>query len=349
MKKFLVLCSLCLFSFQLWAQSPALMSYQSVIRDGNDELVKDQMIGMQISILQGSGTGTEVYRETHDRMTNANGLLSIQIGNGSVQSGSIENIDWSSGPYFILTEVDPDGGTNYSIMGASQLLSVPYAMYASESGTPGPAGEDGVGIDTTLDNGDGTFTFVYDDGSTFTTSDLTGPQGPEGPQGIQGPQGTEGPPGDKGPFYLGQDTLGGIVYHVYYGEDGEQHGLIISKTETTAAWQSNASTTGANRSWDGAYNTNQMTNSPAKNWIQSNFGPEWYLPSVDEMNLVWQNRFHINRAMSQGGHTVISYNTYWTSTEESATVAWNFWFSGGGAFTDVNKTNARRVRAVRAF
>ena len=115
---------------QAGAQSPEKMSYQAVIRDASDNLITDTEIGMQISILQGAESGTEVYAETQTPTTNSNGLVSIEIGEGTVEGGDFKAIDWSDGPYFIKTETDPDGGTNYTITGTSQLLSVPYALHA---------------------------------------------------------------------------------------------------------------------------------------------------------------------------------------------------------------------------
>jgi len=130
MKKTLIfLCSLGIV-FGLFAQAPEKMSYQAVIRNNSNQLVTNHAIGMQISILQGSVSGTAVYVETQTPMSNANGLVSIEIGDGSVVSGDFTNIDWSNGPYFIQTETDPTGGTTYSITGVSQLLSVPYALHA---------------------------------------------------------------------------------------------------------------------------------------------------------------------------------------------------------------------------
>lgn len=118
-----------------WAQAPQLMTYQAVIRDGSNNLVTSTTVGMQISILQSSPTGIASYIETHSASTNANGLVTIQIGNGTPVAGSFSAIDWSNGPYFIKTETDPTGGTVYTISGTTQLLSVPYALYAENSGS----------------------------------------------------------------------------------------------------------------------------------------------------------------------------------------------------------------------
>lgn len=117
---------------QVNAQTPEKMTYQAVIRNSTDQLVTNQGIGMQISILQTTATGTAVYVETHNTTSNANGLITVEIGNGTVQSGDFTTIDWANDIYFIKTETDPTtaGGTAYSITGTSQLLSVPYALHA---------------------------------------------------------------------------------------------------------------------------------------------------------------------------------------------------------------------------
>lgn len=124
---------ICLTAF---AQAPEMMSYQAVIRNSSDVLVKDLQIGIRVSILQGSASGTQVYQETHTPTTNANGLVSLSIGNGSSKVGSIANINWGNGPYFIKTETNPSGTTpTYTITGTTQLMSVPYALYAKSSGS----------------------------------------------------------------------------------------------------------------------------------------------------------------------------------------------------------------------
>jgi len=114
----------------IFAQVPEKFSYQSVIRNNANTLLINTNIGMQISILQGSATGTPLYVERHTATTNANGLVSISIGTGTPVTGVFAGINWGSGTYFIKTETDPAGGINYSITGTSQLMSTPYALYA---------------------------------------------------------------------------------------------------------------------------------------------------------------------------------------------------------------------------
>jgi hypothetical protein len=124
----------------VFAQTPNKMSYQAIIRNTSNALVGNSAVGMRISILQTSASGTAVYVETQTPTTNANGLASIEIGGGTVVSGNFSTINWANGPYFIKTETDPAGGTNYTITGTSQLLSVPYALYAANAGTASGGG-----------------------------------------------------------------------------------------------------------------------------------------------------------------------------------------------------------------
>lgn len=118
---------------KVFAQAPDKMSYQTVIRNSSNSLISSAPIGMRISVLQGSVTGSAIYIETQSPTTNANGLASMEIGGGTVVIGNFSAIDWANGPYFIKTETDPTGGTNYSITGTSQLLSVPFALYAKNT------------------------------------------------------------------------------------------------------------------------------------------------------------------------------------------------------------------------
>lgn len=130
MKKIYILILAFLLASSVFAQTPDKMSYQAVIRNNTNGLVTNSAIGMRISIVKGSAGGTSVYVETHTPASNANGLVSVQIGGGTPVSGNFASIDWSSGSYFIKSESDPAGGTNYTIIGTTQLLSVPYALHS---------------------------------------------------------------------------------------------------------------------------------------------------------------------------------------------------------------------------
>lgn len=190
MKKVLLICTIFMLATCAWAQAPQKMSYQAIIRNASNIVVASSTVGIKISIVKGTPNGPAVFAERHTNSTNANGLLSLEIGAGTVLSGNFSAIDWGNGPYFIKTETDPLGGTNYSIVGATELLSVPYALYATTSGnssTVGPAGPAGA----TGPQG---------------PIGMTGPQGPAGPQGptgaagLQGPIGLTGAQGPQGPI-----------------------------------------------------------------------------------------------------------------------------------------------------
>jgi len=132
MRNLYTLLILLFLSLSIYAQSPEKMSYQAVVRDANNTLLANKTIGMQISIIQSTISGTAVYTESHSVDANSNGLVSLEIGTGSTL-GNFSLIDWSAGPYFIKTETDPTGGSSYTIIGTSQLMSVPFALYAKTS------------------------------------------------------------------------------------------------------------------------------------------------------------------------------------------------------------------------
>ncbi len=158
MKKMFTMIASVLLTVCVFAQAPEKISYQAVIRD-NGILVTNQMIGIQIKILQYTTTGLAVFGETHTPTTNDDGLATLEIGNGVPISGlgAIADIDWDDGPYYLENSTDPTGGTNYTITGTSQLLSVPYALYAKNA-----AGVTGHYIGEVY--GGGIVFFVYDNG-----------------------------------------------------------------------------------------------------------------------------------------------------------------------------------------
>lgn len=113
----------------LMAQAPQSFEYQAVVRDASNNILASQPVGIQITLKQGSASGTNTYQETFTTNTNLYGLVNLQIGTGTT-GDDFSTIDWANGPYFIEVALDITGGTTYSIMGASQLLSVPYALHA---------------------------------------------------------------------------------------------------------------------------------------------------------------------------------------------------------------------------
>ena len=150
MKKIYSIVISILLTASILAQAPQKMSYQAVIRNTNNALVTSTKVGMRISVLKALETVppsvpptlTEVYVETQKDTTNANGLVSIEIGNGKAVKGTFAGIDWAHGTYFIKTETDPTGGDNYTIIGTNELMSVPYALFSANS-APGAKGDQG--------------------------------------------------------------------------------------------------------------------------------------------------------------------------------------------------------------
>ncbi len=173
MRKLYLFLSLIVLNISLSAQAPQKFSYQALVRNASNTLVVNQKVGTRISILQTSATGVVVYTERHEPTTNANGLITLEIGGGTVILGDFNKIDWAKGPFYVRTETDPFGGTEYTISGESQLLSVPYALFAANA-TPGKDGLDGK------------------DGAQ-------GIQGPKGDKGDAGKDGLNGKDGVKGP------------------------------------------------------------------------------------------------------------------------------------------------------
>jgi hypothetical protein len=187
------------FMMSIMAQVPSKISYQAIIRNAEGQLVKNSNIGIRIQILKNSEFGAAVFVESHLTKTNDYGLVDLMIGNGNPVLGSLQSIQWGEGPYFIKNETDINGGNNYSIVGISELLSVPYALYAANGGVPGiqgPKGDQGV-------------------------------QGPRGEQGIPGPQ---GPKGDAGKDGAGVSIVGNVpdVSHLNPNYTGKIGDLIIA-------------------------------------------------------------------------------------------------------------------------
>lgn len=182
-----------LIALNLLAQAPEKMTYQAVVRNATNELVTNTEVGVRLSIII-APDGEALYSERQTLTTNDNGLMTAEFGTGTVELGDFSAINWSNGIFFLVTEIDPTGGTNYTITGTSQLLSVPYALYAATSGssTPGPQGETGP------------------QGPAGQQGEQ-GPQGPAGPQGPQGAQGHQGPQGPQGDPSTDDQTLAEVL------------------------------------------------------------------------------------------------------------------------------------------
>ena len=137
MKKLILLLSAILISITFsFSQSPQAFKYQTVVRDAAGEILDGQTVSFRIAIRDATAIGTILYQETHTSTTNQFGLATFEIGNGTPEPGSglFADIDWEINSKYLEIELDPDGGTAYSLMGTSKILSTPYAMYADTAG-----------------------------------------------------------------------------------------------------------------------------------------------------------------------------------------------------------------------
>ena len=139
MKKIFLIAILALVAQLSFAQAPQKMSYQSVVRSATNQIIANQSIGVKISIIESSLNGTTVYAERHTTTTNANGLFTLEAGGGTPTTGTFATINWANGSHYIKSEIDVTGGTNYTLSGTMELLSVPYALYATNGISPAQA------------------------------------------------------------------------------------------------------------------------------------------------------------------------------------------------------------------
>jgi hypothetical protein len=380
MKRILTIFAAVLLTANVFAQSPEKMSYQAVVRNSNDQLVTNKQVGMQISILQGSATGVAVYVETRTPSTNANGLINIEIGGGV----DFNTINWSDGPYFLKTESDPTGGTDYTITGTSQLLSVPYAFHAKTAET----------VTGTISESDPVYTSSQ--AANITATDITNLGNLSGTN--TGDQDlstlalksnvlemdnttTFTPDADYEPatkkyvddnipttyYSVGDFAQGGIVFWV---DETGQNGLVCAKEDQSTGVRWYAGTYGNTQAkGDGPFaveaNTAviiatqvaigddnvtyaaRMCNELQITEAGKTYG-DWYLPSKEELDLMYQNNATINATATANGGSAFADADYWSSTENDNINAWFQFFATGGQYSSF-KYVALNVRAVRAF
>jgi hypothetical protein len=252
------------------------------------------------------------YSETHSVLTDAYGLFNLIVGGGAVQSGTMAAINWSNDNYFLKVDMDATGGTNYQNMGTTQLLSVPYALHAKTAESVTGGGTGGGG---------------------FT-------------------------------HYIGEQYGGGVIFHLWKDAQGVERGLVVDLTDLSSGhvWSNidnSAIGASAQSTWDGLGNSNAIvgqaghTSSAAALCLNSTNSSQsdWYLPSLDELSLLWQSRFNVNKSLNAiGGSTVLTYSQadYWSSTEDNNDSAQRFDFGQG--FSGYSAKNSLgKVRAIRAF
>ena len=338
----LLLTATLLFTQQATAQAPQKMSYQSVIRNSSNVLLVNTAVGIKISVLQGSESGTAVYVETQTATTNANGLLSLQIGAGTADltsitipdsvtsigndaftTGTFAGINWAAGPYFIKTETDPLGGTNYTITGTQEMLSVPYAMY-SKNGISTAQADAIVSMQAQITTMQTQITSL----NNTVTNNLE----------------------------VGDIYQGGIIGYIFQSGDpgyvaGETHGLIAAQSVQSPGirWNNGDDiSTGATAQAIGTGRSNTDLIIAIQGPISTSYAAglarayngggytDWFLPSYLELQ-----KLKINRSI------IGLDGVYWSSTESSV---YNFiaLVVGNGSPEDL-KFLEYQVRAVRAF
>jgi hypothetical protein len=344
-KRILTTAILLLLACNLFAQAPQKMSYQAVIRNTSNTLVSNQSIGMRISILQGSPSGSAVYQETQSPTTNINGLASIEIGAGTIISGTFSAIDWSAGPYFVKTETDPAGGTNYTISGTTQLLSVPYALHANSANENDPV-------------------FNASVASGITASDTANWNNHTDSTDIA----NMGYVAGLVKYQVGDFAQGGVVFYV---DETGQHGMVVAKNDVpTIRWF--AGTYGKTRAdgngnYAGAANTIIIIGAQIAlgddgnpyaaatcNELQITEGTttysDWYLPTSEELELIGVNYPIIDATSTANGGTNLLNSPYWSSSEASNTDAHAVVITPGGTTVlTINKAATFEIRAVRRF
>ena len=154
---------------------PQAISYQAVALNASGSPVKNKNVALRLSILYNSATGTVSYQERQTTTTDGSGIMSVNIGNGSVLSGSFANIDWSKGVYFLKTEIDTTGGVSYTAIGTVQFFSVPFSLYSGNSAQANLGSfefPDGLNNIVPV-NLNGSFSYLVPSGQTLYITDIT--------------------------------------------------------------------------------------------------------------------------------------------------------------------------------
>jgi hypothetical protein len=340
MRNLLIILAALLLTTNVFANIPEKISYQAVIRDKDGSLITKTVVSVRVSILQFIEIGSPIYVENHVLTTNKNGLISLEIGKGTSE-GDFSSINWANGPYFIKTDIDPKGATNFTISATSQLLSVPYALHSKTAdslagGINGSETKIKAGTNVIV-SGKGTTENPYIVNSTIQT------------------------------YAVGDYAQGGVVFWV---DKSGQHGLAAIKMDQSEGTMWMAGSNGNTRAkGDGIYagkaNTTLIIASQMLigddgepyaasicedlSYFQlgTNYG-DWYLPSKEELNIMFKNKAIIDSvSIAQGGNAMAD-TWYWSSTEYDNNYAYAQYF-GHLNQLEVTKNAVFRVRAIRSF
>lgn len=316
MKSFIILLLTLTVSstFSQTLSPPQAFTYSAVTKNASGQPIANTAIGIQISILKNAADGNLHYSENHIVNTDAFGIFNLIVGGGAIQTGNMNSINWCDGIYFLEVGMDVNGGINFSSMGTTQFLSVPYALHAKTAENISGGGAS----------------------NNFYT------------------------------HYIGELFENGVIFHLWKDAEGIEHGLIVDLQDVSSSqsWSNIVGSsvgTAAKSVWNGTSNSFAIDaqagheNSAAKVCLDSsNQGAnDWYLPSIQELNLLWNHYYTISRVLSEiQGASLLHEGYYWSSTETDEYSAWNFDFSYGAAnYNDSSSTknNLYHVRAIRSF
>ena len=310
---------------------PQGINYQAVARDANGDVLVNQNLTIQFSIISDITTGNISWQETHPVTTNDYGLFTAIIGQGTStsigSSATFDAVDWGASNHLLKVEIDY--GSGLVDMGTTAFMSVPYALHSANSGPQGIQGVPGV------------------DGAQGPIG-LTGPAGIDGADGQDGIDGVDGLGGvttagtgvnvtgagtSVSPYVvsttavtysIGDTAQGGIVFYV--SPDGK-NGLVAATVDqsTSSNW----------------YDASSVISSPLNHTLEGQKFRDWRLPTIYELNEMYLN-------LHQQGLGGFANGGYWSSTEIDSTNAWDLFFLVGYQL-NFNKSSNNIVRAVRAF
>ncbi|MFT4668195.1 MAG: hypothetical protein ACI8YQ_002942 [Polaribacter sp.] len=338
---FLFTCSFFLMTIVAMAQSaPEAFKYQAVARNIGGQIMDNQPVNFQISILEGNISGNSVYTETHNALTNSFGLVNLEIGNGAGIIGDFSTIDWGGSSFFLQIEMDASGGTDFQLMGTSQLMSVPYAIHAKTAesvagDTDGdPANElQELSItdhELTLSNGN-TISLPDDvnDADSNPNNEIELPVGGSNGQVLA----TDGAgnyswiDNEEGAstYAIGDLAHGGIVFYV--NPEGT-HGLVAANVDQ--------------HDYETWYDVHDLLNDPSNHDAEGLKYFDWRLPSRWESTKMYEN------LKAQGLGDFDNFG-YWIGVEFSTDKAYCEDFIVGGQLEVDKTTHFLHVRAVRTF